>query len=511
MRRLVLLLLAAPAGVPAQDLAARDAMLMEGSFVRDVRGDDCSLVAVIAQQIYNEFRAAKKVLPPKADAVVEPLRQAVAQKNTNLAWRLGTRFIAFARNDPWGDGQEAAASLDLRLDRRIAAPGDVIHARLVPLYTLGRALHKPLTAEIGFAQRAPRQLTVENLADMEVPLATTGFTPGVYHVRYRLLEDAQPLVDLQREVTLDASIAPRVAALRKRQHALPESATVDYILDTIERATHSYVGSLDELLYPMAESLRDKKQPPYSGPLFHLERDLAQAEQFLDALEHGRSTLAGAHGDFRMAFRSLTDKSLHPYRLFLPPPREGVKSWPLIIALHDASGDENSYIESLHIDKLAAERGYAVACPAARGTARIYRDHVDKDVLDLLDLLLAKLPIDKNAVFLTGHSTGSNATLQIGTRFAGRFAALAAVAGVPAAESMDLDAGGKVRLRLYQGAKDDVMLPEAARSFALVAKYRFQDFAYIEHKDDDYFTIPRTTLPEIFDFFDSVRRAAAKP
>ena len=366
-------------------------------------------------------------------------------------------------------------------------------------------MRRPLIAEIGFAGRAPRQVTIEYISGSEVALSTSGFQPGVYQVRYRLKEGEQTLAEVQRELILDATIAPRIAALRKQQQALPPVPTVEYILDTISRATREYAGSLDEVLYPMAATLCPKGLAPFSGPLFHLERDLAQVEKFLRA---AGDPLAGAQGDFRMAFRSPADQSLQPYRLLLPAPREGVKTYPLIIALHDALGDENSYIERYHIDKLAAERGYIVVCPAGRGAMHMYGGQSEKDVLDLLDVALAILPVDKRAVFLTGHSMGSFGTLQIGTRYADRFAALAAVAGVPAANLMNLDAAPRVRLRLYQGAKDDVTPPDGARRFADIAKFRFKEFAYVERPGDDHVSIATTTLPEIFDFFDAVRKGS---
>lgn len=508
------LLLAAAFGTAAQDQVARQAMMMEGSFVRDARGDDASLLALVGQQLYNDAAREKRALAPRAAALMPPLVQAIETRNYNQAWRLGARFVVFARGREFGDADEAAASLDFVLDHRILAPGGVLHARLEPLYTLGRALRKPVTAEISFGG-VTRKLTVETLTADEVAFPTKGLATGVHAARYRLLDGDRVLAAVSRDVLVDGAVLARAAALRRQAAQVGGDVTVEYLTGLVESAAGAYVGSLNDTLHPLAETVREGALPVYSGPFLKPERDLAQAERFLAARKEGKNPLAGAQGDFRMAFRSPADNTLQPYRLFLPGISDEPR--PVVVALHGALGDENSYFERYLVpggneslmQKLARERGYIVICPAGRGTVHMYRGQSEQDVLDAIEAVAALVPIDRAAIFLTGHSMGSFGTLQIGTRFAPRFAGLAAVAGVPTSDAMDMAQSEQARLRLYQGGQDNITVPANAKGFADLARYRFADFAYILHEDDDHFRIAITTMPEIFDFFDKIR--ASKP
>ena len=528
MRTLCLVLALGSLPVGAQSQEDRDALRMEGSFVRDARREDLRLLGSLVQTAINTAQARDTKLPPRAAALLNPIAYAFGSSNDNMAWRLATRFLLFARGAAWGDAQEAAASFDFKTDRRIAAPGDILHARLDPLYTLGRSLQRPLTIEIGLLPGgAVRKLTVESLVPAEVTLPTAGLAAGDYEVSYRLSDGAQTLVEVRRALLIDGTVRARVATLRQQWKTLSAAAgksatvqaaldSVEYILDTVERAQSQYVGSFHQSLHPFAEQLRPKDPPPDSGPVFDLTRDLALTQQFLEVLKTGRDPLARAEGDSRMAFRSSADRSLQPYRLFLPAMGTGDRKWPLVIALHGASGDENSYFDSYHapggneslLKKLAAERGYIVVCPGGRGAFHFYEGPSAAEVTDLLDTVLAVLPVDRDAVFLMGHDMGALGALHAGTQHPERFAAIAAVAGVAPAERMNLELAVKMRLHLYQGAADLVMLPSIGRNFAAFAKYRFKDFVYIEHKDDDHASIVITTMPEIFDWFDSLRKTA---
>src|SRR3974390_2081274 len=102
MRTLCLALVLASVPARAQRQEAREALQMEGSFTRDVRRDDVRLLGSLVQTAINARQPKDGELPPRAAALVTPIVAAFGANNENLAWRLTTRFLFFARGAAWG-------------------------------------------------------------------------------------------------------------------------------------------------------------------------------------------------------------------------------------------------------------------------------------------------------------------------------------------------------------------------------------------------------------------------
>src|SRR5205823_3123731 len=111
----------------------------------------------------------------------------------------------------------------------------------------------------------------------------------------------------------------------------------------------------------------------YSGELnpgrIDFDKEFADAAAILDAAEKKQNVWASRKGDMHRAYRSNVDKSLQPYRLFIPSTYDGKKAFPLVVALHGMGGDENSMFDAYQKDganvvKAEAEkRGYIVVAP----------------------------------------------------------------------------------------------------------------------------------------------------
>lgn len=136
------------------------------------------------------------------------------------------------------------------------------------------------------------------------------------------------------------------------------------------------------------------------------------------------------------------------YALFVPSSYDaGGKTAPLIVLLHGLGSNPQQVIRYQGITEEAEKRGYIVVAPfgynergwyGARGKGRAGLRFVDdsgdpenlgelsaKDVLHVLALVRKEFRIDKNRIYLMGHSMGGGGTVHLGIEHADTWAALA--------------------------------------------------------------------------------------
>jgi predicted peptidase len=165
--------------------------------------------------------------------------------------------------------------------------------------------------------------------------------------------------------------------------------------------------------------------------LFALQRT-AQADYWLKYYE--AKTYESAHG------RTL------PYRLLKPDQIESGKSYPLVLFLHGAGerGSDNAQQLSNAARQFARpinRRKYpcfvlAPQCPSGKSWS-VWSKHAMlgeptvpmKLALELLDRLVAELPVDKNRIYVTGLSMGGHGTWDVIARRPGYFAAAMPICG----------------------------------------------------------------------------------
>src|SRR5262249_16876201 len=153
-----------------------------------------------------------------------------------------------------------------------------------------------------------------------------------------------------------------------------------------------YVADMNKTTHPLAVLMRGSRLSGYTSDMFKLPQDLDYTEAILSSLVAGKNPLEGRTGDLRMAYRSAIDNTLQPFRVFLPQGYGASRKYPLIVALHGATGDENTYLDRYNtpdgkslFKKLAQERGYVLATPNGRGPYGMYVDNSEKDVLEVID------------------------------------------------------------------------------------------------------------------------------
>jgi predicted peptidase len=243
-----------------------------------------------------------------------------------------------------------------------------------------------------------------------------------------------------------------------------------------------------------------------------------------------------AKGDLHRKYHFPAADADMPFRMFVPTSWDGKSRLPLIVMLHGAGTDENWYLDAK--DKqfihLAEQHGYILASPlgytrmGAYGTplrlpavfgnpeaAAEQRASVDaerertlelseKDVINVLEIVLNEYPVDRSAMFLTGHSMGSGGTWYLGAKYATYWAAIAPMSG-PFLDELNYPWDNIREIPVFMtegtGATPSLVGSRALRAWMKERDFKFE---YMEVDADHGGMIP-LVLPSIFDFFDRCR------
>ena len=134
---------------------------------------------------------------------------------------------------------------------------------------------------------------------------------------------------------------------------------------------------------------------------------------------------------------------------------------PLVLMLHGGGANESQYLDMNggQLLQLAEQHGYILLSPlgysplgaygtplrlpvvfgqpnvAAQQRAAVDPDkergleYSEKDVINVLEIVLNEYPVDRGSVFLTGHSMGSGGAWYLGAKYAEYWAAMAPMSG----------------------------------------------------------------------------------
>lgn len=144
--------------------------------------------------------------------------------------------------------------------------------------------------------------------------------------------------------------------------------------------------------------------------------------------------LAGAAApgqDLRQTYRSAIDDTDQPYRIYLPSQYDATRAWPLIIAMHGTGGNEATLFDGYENDgaikKAAEANGALLVSPLGRGVTE-FRGIGENDILCVLDDVAKRYRVDRDRVYLTGHSMGGTGAAYLALHHPDLFAAAAPLA-----------------------------------------------------------------------------------
>jgi len=269
------------------------------------------------------------------------------------------------------------------------------------------------------------------------------------------------------------------------------------------------------------------------GTLLDPQAVMAGARQLASSVANPGGAQWRAKGDQHRSYRFAEANTDAPYRLYVPTNWDGQAKLPLVMFLHGSGSDENAYVDANNKQmlNLAQQHGYILVAPlgdvgaygnflrlsapfgkpeeAAKLIAQITPESErtnelsEKDVINVLELILAEYPVDRAAMFLAGHSMGSGGTWYIGGKYASYWKGLAPLSG-PFVQETGYP-WNSVR-PIYLFVTEGTQTPSLEGSRALADWLTRNGFmAEYEEVNADHGGMVKLVLPDIFAFLDRTR------
>ncbi|NLD35336.1 MAG: hypothetical protein GX654_00525 [Desulfatiglans sp.] len=239
-----------------------------------------------------------------------------------------------------------------------------------------------------------------------------------------------------------------------------------------------------------------------------------------------------AKGDLHRKYHLPAANADMPYRLYVPVSWDGHSQLPMVVFLHGAMSDENRYIDAneRQMINLAEQYGFILLSPlghtplGAYGTplrlpavfgkpdvAAKQRDSVtpeeenklqlsEKDVINVIEIVINEYPVKRSAIFMAGHSMGSGGTWYLGAKYYQYWAAIAPMSGPFVDETnYPWDNIRKMPVFMTEGTGATPSLA-ASRAMSTWMKEKGFNLVYKEVDADHGGMIP-LVLPGIFTYF----------
>jgi predicted peptidase len=272
----------------------------------------------------------------------------------------------------------------------------------------------------------------------------------------------------------------------------------------------------------------------FFGTSIDPEEQIRISKKLAKKLADQKSVSWRAKGDQRRIYHFPDANDDVPYRVCVPSDWDGKTKLPLVMFLHGGWNDESSYLDQndKQLVKLADQHGYLLVSPlgyhAAYGNSLLLpavfgqpeeavkilakrtpeRDRAQElsemDVINVLELVLNEYPVDRAAMFLTGHSMGSAGTWYLGAKYPKYWKALAPMSGPFVQESTyPWERIRKMPVFMSEGLQAPASLEGSRQMFKWMKENGFN----IEYKevDADHPGMVPLILPDVFDFFDRCR------
>jgi hypothetical protein len=202
------------------------------------------------------------------------------------------------------------------------------------------------------------------------------------------------------------------------------------------------------------------------------------------------------------------------YTLLVPDSYDPFRPTPLVVGLHgggrggkDGKAVVGTGTSAMNFYDGGAQRlGWLVVCPSAIQApwSNPVNDGFLQTVIDEVGMLFN---VDRNRVYLTGHSMGGFGAWHFGPLYAHQWAAIAPMAGGGSPNLNRLE-DTKTGVYLYHGANDEVVGVGNDHDIAVQMKKAGMDFVYAEIPDSGH-GFPPEVEQEMWEFFKIRRRAVA--
>ena len=225
-----------------------------------------------------------------------------------------------------------------------------------------------------------------------------------------------------------------------------------------------------------------------------------------------------------------------PLRFYVPTTWDGSSSLPIILMLHGAGANENSYMDMRdgQLMQLAEQHGYIVVSPLGHTPLGAYgnplrlpavfgQDAVaaqqvaaidearrrtlalsELEVMTALELVTERYGADRSHTYLAGHSMGSGGVWHLAARYPDRWRAIAPMSGPfvdRATYAFDRIRPLPIFMTEGRGATPSL---EGSRAMAAFLREQGFNFEYLETDGDHGGMVPQV-WPSIFDYFNRQR------
>jgi predicted esterase len=416
--------------------------------------------------------------------------QMLAGKMLEAAETLDRTRLLLQSAEPTAADHWAAALLVHPARRLIDPAGGSLAVRILGAYPAG-GLPPGLTLRLRFlAAESAKQLSVTAVAISKLPIDATIATDNLPDGDHTLRVD---VVDGNNVLASYTTGISAVTHLRERLDRLTTPASRINSQSMDARSLRALQGRLMLLTYPTA--------PETNYPAARL---LAEAEALLKAVQAGQEFYGPQRtGQFWLAIPTAFSDA--PVRLFVPDGAKAGKPLPIVVALHGLGGSENLFFDAYGfglIARLAQERGWMVVSPRAGG---LFDGAPPVPVI--VDELAKVYPIDKQRVYVVGHSMGAMHAIALAQEAPGRFAAIAALGGGGTVTKPDAFR----ELPVFIGCGGDDFLLGPAKGLAkFLEKAGATRVAYKEYAGVEHMLIVQEALPDVFRFFEKRQSAALR-
>jgi predicted esterase len=514
---------------PVEDSGLEESQIMNFRFMRRIV---LASVMLVVSVVFAQAQDAGQVLrlsvgygtlknstemTPERRAEVDQLgklaQQASAAGKYGDAMKHLYHAMSLMRGQEWTAWRALGQALTIKLERAVMEPGQSVGLKLGQMYAIDEKLEGKLAGSIGLAKMSGGEigkgLAMLEPADpdfMTRPYETKLTVPDVEDGNYRLEVRLKPAsgepvtraVTVHIERGLQAQVAIAKGRVGKLDQALRAKQS-EALLAALPCAEYRIS------LFDLASSSQ------INFERINFREELKEANSILDQIEAGGDPFAARRGDFRRAYRSKTDDTLQPYRVFLPGSYDGSKPYPLVIALHGMGGDENSYFDQYANGafKMEAEkRGYIVACPKGRQPASMYVGTAEQDVMDVIAEMRRSYRVDPDRIYLTGHSMGGFGSWSIAIDHPEVFAAIAPISGGGNPSAMSKIA--HIPQLVVHGDNDKTVPVERSRTMVAAAKALGAEVKYIEVPKGSHVDVAVPAFKDVYDWFDHHRRKRAE-
>ena len=462
-------------------------------------------------------------LKARLDSIDRDLFAANRLGRTGEVRRLLAKGNVLLAGNAWTDVADFTASLLLRTDRVVVESQKPYTVRLEQLYAPAIELARPLSAHATLVTRsAGAGASAQPLTVVKDFGRYDGVSRDLRESPFAMEFDLRDVADGRYVVVVD--IADSARALGSASLGVVVRKGLDEAVSRLEdAATRAPEATRAEILYPV-DRMRNVNRGKLELRTLDAERDFANADTAVAALEAGTEPFARRTGDLKRHYLLDAAHEVMPYRMLVPSSYAAGRAFPLIVALHGLGGTEDSFFDAYgkKLPQLAEQRGYIIAAPLgyrvdggygwglgtppADPSVRRNTELSEMDVMQVLAQVRKHYNIDDSRIYLMGHSMGAIGTWKIAPKYPGLWAALGAFSGQGAPATVETMRS--IPQFVVHGDADPTVNVAGSRAMVAAMKALDVDVKYVEVPGGNHIAVVEPNLAAMFDFFDVHKKSA---